>query len=191
MHVLLVALMLVQTAPGESAGYARYNRFTQFDSHFSKYSKRYFGVGFDWHYFKAQAVAESDLQPDARSRVGATGIMQIMPETFEEIRQKHPYIEGTLEHPRWNIAAGIWYDREIYLSWTADRPLDEKLKFTFGSYNAGRGNILRAQRVARDQGLNATLWASIEQGLPQVTGRRSRETLSYVSRIFDIKRVLR
>ena len=40
----------------------------------------------------------------------------------------------------------------------ADRPLVERLKFMFGSYNAGRTNILRAQQFALGEGLNATLW---------------------------------
>ena len=191
MSVLLVALMLVQVpAAGDASGYAQYNRLTKFDSYFSKYSKRYFGVGFDWHYFKAQAVAESNLREDVRSPIGATGIMQIRPRTFEEIRQRNPAIGGIIEDPRWNIAAGIWYDRQNYVAWKADRSLEDKLKFMFGSYNAGRSNILRAQRVALRKGLNGTTWGSIEQCLHEVTGRHSKETLTYISRIFDIKRVL-
>ena len=191
--VLLLSLMLWQAAPVESTpnGYTRYNRFTKYDGYFSKYSKRYFGVGFDWRYFKAQAVAESNLRADARSAAGATGVMQIMPRTFEEIRLKNPSIEGVLEHPQWNIAAGIWYDRQNFVAWTAERPFDEQLKFMFGSYNAGRGNILRAQRFALQDGLNGTVWASIAQRLPSVTGSRARETVAYVSRIFTIRRVLR
>ena len=191
MPTLLVAVMLLQAPPTPSNAYARYNRITTYDTHFSKYSKRYFGVGFDWRYFKAQAVAESSLGKDARSAAGAEGLMQIMPRTFQEIRQKNPAIEGRVDQPRWNIAAGIWYDRQNFIPWTAERPFAERLKFMFGSYNAGRGNILRAQRIALREGLNATHWSAIEQGLPQVTGRRSEETIVYVTRIFDIKEVLR
>ena len=117
--------------------------------------------------------------------------MQIMPSTFADIRERHPAIKGPLDSPRWNIAAGIWYDRQNYVSWSESRPFDDRLKFMFGSYNAGRGNILQAQRKAQDQGLNANLWQSIEKELPSVTGRHSRETLTYVSRIFSIKRELR
>ena len=53
--------------PDDLAGFARYKRFTSYDRYFTKYSKRFFGVGFDWHYFKAQAVAESNLRQDAQS----------------------------------------------------------------------------------------------------------------------------
>ena len=45
----------------------------RFDPIFKKYTKRYFGVGTDWRWFKAQGMAESDLTPTARSRVGARG----------------------------------------------------------------------------------------------------------------------
>ena len=194
MRTFLVAVVLVQfvqLVPAAPTGYARYSDHTTFDGHFSKYSKRYFGVGFDWHYFKAQAVAESNLRPDATSAVDARGVMQIMPRTFEEILKQNPAIVGGLDEPRWNIAAGIWYDRKNYLAWTADRTPEDQLKFMFGSYNAGRSNILRAQRIALAEGMAGTSWVSIERCLPQVTGRHSRETLTYVSRIFEIKEVLR
>ncbi len=191
MQTLLIALMLVQVSPADATDYGRYNRLTLYDSHFSKYSKRYFGAGFDWRYFKAQAIAESSLRPDARSSQGARGVMQIMPATFEEIRERHGGIAGAIDEPRWNIAAGIWYNRQNFSMWQADRTFLERLKFMFGSYNAGRGSTLRAQREALRNGLNGTLWSSIERHLPNVTGRHSKETLTYVSRIMSIKGSLR
>ena len=176
--------------PGASA-YARFNRSTEFDPHFSKYSKRYFGVGFDWRYFKAQAIAESGLREAARSPVGAVGIMQIMPATSKEIRRRHPLIAAALTKARWNIAAGVWYNRQNFTVWNASRPFEDKLKFMFGSYNAGRGSVLRAQRLALSAGLDGTLWSSIEARLSAVTGRHSRETRGYVRRIFEVKPVLK
>ena len=173
------------------AAFARYKRFTIYDSYFTKYSKRFFGVGFDWRYFKAQAVAESNLRENVRSPVGAVGVMQVMPRTFDEIQRKNPAITGTIDQPRWNIAAGIWYDRQHFLVWAADRPLVERLKFTFGSYNAGRSSILRAQQLAEGEGLNVTLWEPVAGELRRVTGRRSQETVTYVRRVLDIKQALR
>ena len=191
MRTLLVGLVMAQMALPMATGYERYREHTRYDGHFTKYSKRYFGVAFDWRYFKAQGVAESNLRPRVQSPAGATGIMQIMPATYEEIVSHNPSIAGGINEPRWNIAAGIWYNRQLYKAWTADRPFEEQLKFMFGSYNAGRRSVLRAQRVAIDEGLPGTVWESIEQALPQVTGRRAGETVAYVSRIFDIKQALR
>ena len=186
--VLIVVLLLI---PYYAHAFERYNRVVTYDKYFSKYSKRFFGPGFDWKYFKAQAVAESRLQAKARSRVGALGVMQIMPKTFEEIRRKNPSIKGTREQPRWNIAAGIYYDRTLWKAWKDKRPMQDRINFMFASFNAGKGNILKAQRVAKKKGLNRNLWRSIEQTLPQVTGRHSKETIGYVTKIHKIKGALR
>jgi membrane-bound lytic murein transglycosylase MltF len=186
--ILIITLLLLTPV---TYAFDRYNRVVKYDRYFSKYSKRYFGPGFNWHYFKAQAIAESRLQSDAESGVGAMGIMQIMPATFEEILQKNPSIKGTRKQPRWNIAAGIYYDRTIWKMWTADRPFQDRINFMFGSYNAGKGSILRAQKIANAQKLNPNLWQSIEVTLSQVTGKRSKETIGYIRKIENIKEVLR
>ena len=189
--VCLVVVCLISLYPAAGLGFEDYNRVTTYDKYFRKYSKRYFGVAFRWQLFKAQAVAESHLDPDARSAVGAAGIMQIMPRTYEEIRQKNAAIRGNLLNPRWNIAAGIYYDRTLWDVWKAERPFQDRVRFMFGSYNAGKTNILRAQKVAEGQGLNPNLWRSIESSLPEVTGKRSKETLRYVRKIEQIDEVLK
>ena len=189
MRSVIALMLLVGTAT--ATGYAPYEHVTTYDGYFRKYSKRYFGVAFDWTQFKAQAVAESRLDPAATSSVGATGLMQIMPRTFEDIRRRNKAIRGGRSSPRWNIAAGIWYDRQQFNVWEAPRPLNDRIKFMFGSYNAGRRSIIRAQAIARQQGLDPNLWRSIESSLSQVTGRRSLETLTYVDRIDEIRETWR
>jgi len=186
---LLLAGLVVAGAAAED--YGVYNRVTRYDPYFRKYTKRFFGPNFDWRFFKAQAIAESRLEADARSGVGAVGIMQIMPATFREIVSKNPTIRGGRQHPRWNIAAGIYYNRQLWRFWKAERPFDDRLKFTFGSYNAGKGNILKAQRVARRQAVNPNLWPPVARALPRVTGKRSHETLGYIEKIDRIKGALR
>ncbi len=189
---LLVALWSCTLAAGAGAqGFEKYRDHTDYDSHFRKYSKRFFGVGFDWQYFKAQAIAESNLNPEAKSPVGAVGIMQLMPRTFEEVSSKSDFVAGTLEDPRWNIAAGIWYNKYQFDYWQKGRALDERLKFMYGSYNAGRVTLRKAQRHAIDRGLNPRVWESMHEALPLVTGARSEETLNYVERIFEIKEAIR
>ena len=181
---LLLSLVLMFDATAES--FRKYKQHTRFDSHFRKYSKRYFGVAFNWHYFKAQAVAESNLNPDAQSRVGAQGIMQIMPSTYAEIQRKHRVIDGGVMEPRWNIAAAIWYNKTLFDFWRKDRTLIERLRFMFASYNAGKGNLLKAQRQAINVGLNPRQWHSVRQVLNKVTGKHSRETIGYVDRIEQV-----
>ena len=172
-------------------GFERYNSVTKYVSYFKKNTKHCFGPGFDWRYFKSQAIAESNLNSDAKSHAGAKGIMQIMPKTFEEIKYKNSSIKGTAQQPKWNIAAGIYYDRAIWNLWKAKRPFGDRLAFMFGSYNAGKGNILKAQEIAQKKGMNPNMWSSIEKNLMEVTGKCSRETIGYVNKINKVKGVLK
>lgn len=147
----------------------------EYDGYFRRYSKRYFGPFFDWKWFKAQAIAESSLKPNARSWVGAVGLMQIMPATYGDILKMNPHFKD-IHSERWNIAAGIYYDRYLYREW-AGLPSGERLKFAFASYNAGLGNILKARR--RSGGEEAQQWADI-------AGKAPKETQGYVKRILEI-----
>lgn len=159
---------------------------TKYDTYFNKYSKRYFGPGFEFRWFKAQGMAESALKADAESWVGAKGIMQVMPATFAEIKQHNKYIIGDLADPRWNIEAGIYYDHRLFNSWKSKRPFKDRLAFMFASYNAGMGNVLKGQKVCKEltPEANCNLWQNIEPVAHKVSSWRSEETLGYVKRIF-------
>lgn len=143
----------------------------KYDRHFKKYSKRYFGPLFDWHWFKAQAIAESGLDNDAKSHVGAFGLMQIMPATFGDISKQNPHFSEP-DSPKWNIAAGIYYDRTLYRKFKLTAEQD-KLYMTFASYNAGYGRILDASKRT---GSEEKIWEEIKPYLPS-------ETRGYVRRI--------
>lgn len=155
----------------------------RYDDYFRKYSKRFFGPAFDWQYFKAQALAESGLDPNARSPVGARGVMQLMPGTYKLIKTHKPEL-GSIDDPEFNIAASIMHSRGLWYEWRAD-PTDERLRFMFGSYNAGEGPIRRAKTIARADKLDEKSWKSIEAVAPKVQKWRYRETLPYVRKIED------
>jgi membrane-bound lytic murein transglycosylase MltF len=154
----------------------------RYDSAFRKYAKRYFGPAFDWRVFKAQSMTESNLNADAVSWVGARGLMQLMPSTFQEVRSKNPEL-GNISDPEWNIAAGIYYNRQLWRQWASGAVGTDRGNFMFGSYNAGRGTILRAQKVAAGKSLDERVWMSIQNVAPDVPGWRHQETLEYVQRI--------
>lgn len=154
----------------------------RYDPIFKKYSKRYFGVGFDWRLFKAQGIAESGLDSAALSWVGARGIMQLMPSTFLEITSRNPEI-AHIDDPEWNIAAGIFYDRTLWRLWEQDSIETDRREFMLGSYNAGRATIRKAQAMARQESLNHRTWPAIERVAPRVDRWRYLETLGYVRRI--------
>jgi membrane-bound lytic murein transglycosylase F len=155
----------------------------RYDDTFRKYSKRFFGVAYDWRWFKAQGLTESNLNPAATSWVGARGIMQLMPSTFQAIQSRNPLFTS-IDDVEWNIAAGVLHDRELWRLWRADSvDATDHHQFMFGSYNAGRLPILRAQILARRRALDPRLWASVEQVAPEVRRWRHRETINYLKRI--------
>jgi membrane-bound lytic murein transglycosylase F len=172
----------VHTQPRPAVTRAAARDQAKYDDTFRKYSKRYFGIAFDWRQFKAQAMAESQLNPDAESRVGARGLMQLMPSTFALIASKRPEFTS-INDPEWNIAAGIMHDRYLWKLWSADVTEVKRPAFMFGSYNAGEGTITRATQKARAEKLDHTDWGSIERVAPEVPRWRYRETLDYVRKI--------
>lgn len=163
----------------------------RYDPYFKKYSKRFFGPLFDWKHFKAQGMAESELNPNAKSYVGARGIMQLMPSTYQTIQSARPEFKA-INDPEWNIAAGIMHDRYLWSLWSKGIDGDDRHAFMFGSYNAGEGTIGRARRVATAAQLDSARWRSIEQVAPTVQRWRYKETLGYVRKIrsnYDTLRV--
>jgi len=192
--LLLAALALLASASAASAGIrakAGAPEFrTEYDEYFRKYAKHYFGVGADWSWFKAQAVAESNLNPDARSFAKARGVMQLMPATYAELQKKNPEI-GKIEDPRWNIAAGIYYDRQLWNRLQDLLAEDERRRFMFGAYNAGPTMIRRARAMARAEGHADQEWRGVVTVAPKVTQWRHKETLGYVSKIESIQSRIR
>lgn len=181
LRAVLLLAALGALVPRDGAAQPR-RTADRYDDAFRKYSKRYFGPAFDWRLFKAQGMAESNLDAEARSWVGARGVMQLMPATFNEIKSKNPELKR-IDNPEMNIAAGIAYDRQLWTRWEGDSVLTDARAFTLASYNAGRRTVLSAQEQARAAKLDPRLWPSIESVAPKVKRWRHEETIGYVKRI--------
>lgn len=113
----IVALMFAP-APNASAQPSDYTRgdrpsavrATAFDTFIAEASTR-FGIPERW--IRVVMQAESAGDPRAVSRAGAMGLMQIMPQTWAELRARHRLGADVFE-PRDNILAGAAYLREMY-----------------------------------------------------------------------------
>lgn len=82
--------------------------------------------------------SESRFAPDARSRKGATGLMQLMPDTANWIAGQLDDEQFTLEElwdPEINIRFGTWYLRSL------EREFHGNEVLLLAAYNAGRGNV--------------------------------------------------
>lgn len=130
----------------------------------------------DWLLIKAQMRAESTFNPAARSDCGAMGLMQLMPATAEEMGVGNPF------NPVESVNGGVKYLKRQYEIFKAEQGV-ERIKFALGAYNAGAGNIIKAQKAARKAGLPTDRWDSIAQVLHEVTGNNALETTEYVSKI--------
>jgi len=84
---------------------------------------------------------ESYFNPRAKSRVGATGLMQLMPATGKELAQKL-HSSADLENPDVNIRLGTYHFRHLIDLFGGNPQL------AVASYNAGQGNVLNWRRAA-------------------------------------------
>jgi membrane-bound lytic murein transglycosylase F len=156
----------------------------QFDHYFQAYAAEFFYQLLPWQWFKAQAIAESALDPAAVSHCGAIGIMQLMPGTSADIAKKLK-VDNSPQVAPVGIRMGIAYARQCWDMWKKEPPL-QRTRFMFGSYNAGPGNILKAQHIAELNHLYPDQWLSIVACLPEITGKHATETINYVKRIEGI-----
>jgi soluble lytic murein transglycosylase-like protein len=154
---------------------------TQYDAAIKQAAEQYL-PGYDWRLLKAQYLAESRLDPDAVSPAGAHGIAQFMPGTWSDVAKELGYpADITPFDPEAAIPAGAYYMAKLLNGWSAPRPDIDRYCLALASYNAGFGNLLKAQKAAG----GANDYASIIKALPQVTGKNAVETTTYVKRILN------
>jgi len=142
---------------------------------FRKYGEEY---RLDYLLMMAKGYQESRLDQNVRSRVGAIGIMQIMPATGRSLNV------GDIRQVEPNIHAGVKYTRRLMDVYLGGEPLDELNKgfFTLASYNAGPSRIRQLRREAGRRGFDPNVWfGNVEEIAAERIGR---ETVNYVSNIY-------
>ena len=108
---------------------------------FETYGSKY---NVDFLLMAAQGYQESRLDQSVRSRVGAIGVMQVMPATGKDLAV------GDIRKVEPNIHAGVKYFRFMMDQYYKDEPMDEVNKglMTLASYNAGPARIRQLRREA-------------------------------------------
>jgi membrane-bound lytic murein transglycosylase MltF len=142
---------------------------------FRKYGDKY---GIDWMLMAAQGYQESRLDQNARSAVGAIGVMQVMPATGKDMNV------GDINLVDPNIHAGVKYIRFMIDQYYKNEPMDDLNKglFAFASYNAGPGRVAGLRKEAAKRGLDPNVWFN---NVERVAAERiGRETVTYVSNIY-------
>lgn len=150
-------------------------KFLDLVSYFRKYGDQY---DVDWVLMAAQGYQESQLNQNAKSAVGAIGVMQVMPATGRDMKV------GDITRTETNINAGIKYMRWMIDNYYGDEPMTplDKVLFSFASYNAGAGRISQLRNEATKRGLDPNVWFhNVEYVAAEKIGQ---ETVTYVSNIY-------
>ena len=150
-------------------------KFLALVDYFKKYGDQY---DVDWVLMGAQAYQESQLNQNAKSSVGAIGVMQLMPATAKEMNV------GDVRKVEANIHAGIKYMRYMMDQYYEKEPMTklDKALFAFASYNAGPARVRGLRQEAAKRGLDPNVWFhNVEYVAAEKVGQ---ETVTYVSNIY-------
>ena len=117
-------------------------KFLALIQYFQKYGDQY---DVDWVLMGAQGYQESQLNQNAKSPVGAIGVMQVMPATGKDMKV------GDITETEANIHAGIKYMRWMIDQYYEKEPMTklDKALFAFASYNAGAGRDFATAQGSR------------------------------------------
>jgi membrane-bound lytic murein transglycosylase MltF len=134
-----------------STAAADMKRFRDVVAYFRKYGNKY---NLDWMLMAAQGYQESRLDQQAKSQVGAIGVMQVMPDTGKDLNV------GDIHQIDSNIHAGVKYIRFMIDKFYEDEPMDDlnKVLFAFAAYNCGPGRVRQLRRHAAARGLDENVW---------------------------------
>ncbi|MFC2139408.1 transglycosylase SLT domain-containing protein [Bacteroidota bacterium] len=125
-------------------------RLSEYDDLLKEYSKN---IGWDWRLLAAMVYQESQFDPEAKSWVGASGLMQLMPATAAM------YGVDSLYDPHQNVSAGIKYIKWLDRYWSPQiQDSTQQMKFILASYNVGLGHIIDARNLAEKYNADSFIW---------------------------------
>ncbi|MBU8870048.1 MAG: transglycosylase SLT domain-containing protein [Gemmatimonadales bacterium] len=145
--------------------------------------------GLDWRMVAALIYQESRFFPQARSKAGALGLMQVLPQ-FAGPQADSLFV------PEPNLRAGLRLMESTFNSYAYLDSLD-RWCFTLAEYHAGIGHLTDARRIAMDMGRDPNRWnGSLAVALPRLVQKKfykntrhgfygGNQTVQYVKEILN------
>jgi membrane-bound lytic murein transglycosylase MltF len=142
---------------------------------FRRYAGQY---RFDTLLLVAQGYQESRLDQRAHSRVGAVGLMQLMPKTGRALGV------GDIYNAEPNVHAGAKYMAQLMDDYFKDVPFDEQNHnlFAFAAYDVGPGAVQSLRREAAAEKLDPDVWFNNVERV--AAARVGQEPVRYVRNIY-------
>jgi soluble lytic murein transglycosylase len=117
---------------------------------------------------------ETKFELDQESRVGAQGLMQLMPETVDEIVRKgkfSPTFRDYVHDPAINIRMGSWYIAALMREFKGNKIA------VMAAYNAGPGNV--------HKWMNTNVWDGKKETIHKIPYGETRHYIQRVSWYYD------
>jgi soluble lytic murein transglycosylase len=117
---------------------------------------------------------ETKFEPNKESRVGAQGLMQLMPKTVDEIVAKGRFsttFREDVNDPAINIRLGSWYIAALTREFKGNKVA------VMAAYNAGPGNVHRW--------IKSGIWDGTWQKVHQIPYGETRRYIQRVSWYYD------
>ncbi len=124
-------------------------QISHYDDLIKKYSK---SINWDWRLVASQIYQESKFDPRVSSWAKASGLMQLMPKTAEELGVTNR------ANPEQSIRGGTKYLKQLHKNFEYVKDSVQRIKFTMASYNCGLYHVLDAQKLAEIEGLKKDVW---------------------------------
>lgn len=122
-----------------------------YDHLFKKFAKQ---LGWKWQMLAAQAYLESNFDPQCVAWSGASGLMQLMPNTA-----RHYGVDrAQIFDPAKNLEAAVQYIKMLNMMFHDIENKEERIKFILASYHSGPSHVLDAMALAKKYGKNNHSW---------------------------------
>ncbi|SDS27519.1 transporter substrate-binding domain-containing protein [Christiangramia echinicola] len=125
------------------------NKISKYDDIIKNYAS---DIGWDWRFLSSQVYQESGFDPRSVSWAGASGLIQLMPETAKEVGVNNSF------DPNQNIKGGVKYLNRVRERFENVEDSIQKIKFTLAAFNCGPGHVLDAMRLAEKNGKDPNIW---------------------------------